>query len=93
MICYCPNCLHFLPETLVDGVTFCPSCTTIITSNKTNELIAAYKLIYKEKYKNLDQLKFHLQLSKEDMNYLLNCYENEYYSIEEFSKKTKTLYG
>lgn len=93
MICYCPSCLHFLPETLVDGVTFCQHCNTIITSNKANELIAAYKLIYKEKYKNLDQLKFHLQLSKEDMKYLSDCYEIEYFTIEEFAKMTKALYG
>jgi hypothetical protein len=93
MICYCPNCLHYLPETLIDGVTFCEACSKIIISNKTEELISAYKLIYKEKYKNYDQLKFHLQLSRDDMDYLLNAYEKEFYSIEEFAKKTKALFG
>jgi hypothetical protein len=92
MICCCPYCLHQLPEILIDGVTFCENCSRIITSNKLDELLCAYKLIKKRKYPNYDQLKFHLQLSKEDLNYIVDCYEKDDLTIDEFIKKTKTLY-
>lgn len=92
MICCCPHCVHQLPSNLIDGVTFCENCSRIIVSNKLDELLAAYKLIKKGKYSNYNQMKFHLQLNKKDFDYIIDCYETELLTIDEFIKKTKTLY-
>ena len=92
MICHCPYCLTELPETLINGVTFCEKCSRILTSNKPEELLSAYKLIKRGTYKNYDQLKFHLQLSKDDLDFIVDCYEKDELSAEEFYIKAKSLY-
>jgi Zn-finger protein len=92
MICYCPYCVTELPETLINGVTFCDNCSRIIISNKLEELLSAYKLLKKGKYNNYDQMRFHLQLNKDDFNFVLDCFEKDELTVEEFVKKAKALY-
>jgi len=89
MICYCPFCSSTLPETLIDGVTFCQKCSRIINSTKQNELVSAYRLLVKNQYSNMTQFKTHLRLSKNDFDLLIDCFENEDLSVEEFEKKIK----
>lgn len=38
------------------------------------------------KYSNYDQLKCHLRLSEDDLEYLLDCYESKNLTVEEFEK-------
>lgn len=92
MLCYCPYCINELPETLINGVTFCEKCSRILTSNKLDELLSAFKLLKKGKYKNYDQLKFDLQLSTEDFNFVVNCFELDEMTLDEFTKKAKALH-
>ncbi len=89
MICYCPFCANELPEVLVDGAIFCPKCSRIILSSKENEYLAAYRIIKQKRYTNQDQLKQHLRISKKELDDLIEIYENQNYSAEEFEKKLK----
>ena len=90
MLGYCPHCVELLPEKLIDGIIFCPACSRMIKSNMTNTLVSAYRVLKKNKFCNHKQLKFELQLSQEELDFLLQAFEDEM-SVEEFSKKLKNM--
>ena len=87
MIFNCPHCSSQFPEPCVNGVIFCSNCCRVVESDKRNQYISAYRLIRKHKYSNYDQLKCHLKLTEDDLNFLLKCYEHENLSVEDFEKK------
>jgi hypothetical protein len=81
MISYCPFCADILPERLIDGFILCPKCNKIIESSRKNILLAAYKILKKKQYTNLKQFKFEI----------LEAYEIDCLTLQEFEKKIKTL--
>jgi len=91
VICYCPYCTNDLPEPLRNGVIFCQKCSRIITSDKENELISAYKFIKKSNQVNWNQLKFYLKLEEDDLNFLKKCVEEEELNPQEFEIKIKKM--
>ena len=89
MICYCPFCSQSLPEKLIDGLILCPKCNRLIESTPEHKLLAAYRILKRNRTTNLKQFKFELQLSEKEFNYVVDCYDNEFLSVEEFQKKLK----
>lgn len=89
MICYCPHCGNELPEILVDGIIFCPNCNRTIMSSKENQFIAAYRVLKKGTYTNYNQLRQHLKMSQKDLDQIIELFEENNYSVEEFAKKIK----
>lgn len=87
MLYTCPYCTEPFPNPCINGVVFCSKCVRVVESDKKNQYLSAYRLIKKNKYSNYDQLKCHLRLSEEDTAFLVNCYEKENLSVEEFEKK------
>jgi hypothetical protein len=91
MISYCPFCADILPERLIDGFILCPKCNKIIESSRKNILLAAYKILKKKQYTNLKQFKFEMQLDDADFEIILEAYEIDCLTLQEFEKKIKTL--
>ena len=91
MISYCPFCAEPLPEKLIDGFILCPKCNKIIDSSHKNKLLAAFKVLKKKQCCNLKQFKFEMQMNDADFEFVVNAYEVDCLTIQEFEKKVKAL--
>lgn len=91
MISHCPFCAEVLPEKLIDGFILCPKCNKIINSSHANELLAAFKVLKKKQGCNLKQFKFEMQMNDADFDFVVNAFEIDCLSVQEFEKKIKTL--
>jgi uncharacterized Zn finger protein (UPF0148 family) len=91
MICHCPYCINDLPESLSNGVIFCPKCSRTIVSDKETELISAFKFIKKSHIKNWQKIKYDLQLDDADIEFLKNCIEENDINNQEFEKLVKKV--
>lgn len=91
MISYCPFCSEMLPERLIDGLILCPKCNKIIESSRKNILLSAFKILKKKQHTNFKQFKFELQLNDADFELVIEAFEIDCFSVQEFEKKIKTL--
>ena len=90
MIYACPNCGFELERQLNDGLIYCTHCHRLIDSSDFNRLLSAGWLL-RRRYQNIEQVKYHMQLTKDEA-ILVETYVCDHgYSHEEFIRLLKFL--